>query len=381
MADPTLIWLGPGALSGAQTDALTVRWSGADGTVRLGSLTDAAEQISGPVRLVLSVADVLLTEVVLNRRQARHLQRVLPWMLEDQLIGLPEQFWFASGRPANGRYPVVACDREALLRLLQVCAELSLKVAGVAVDAQLLVELSPCRLTVEGQTLILADNSQGLAVTEAEAEQVLAVLGLAELEDKSRPATELMAVMRAAIQHGRQVELLQGDLRPVEQGSGPQLSGRWRQLLVLAAACIALVAVLMGGQIWRYQTAADQQLAQAASLYNQLFPGDSAQPGYLENQFRSRLGRLGGSASGGFLGLMIPVGESLAGQHGAGLSARRIQYDERDNSLTLDVEAGSYDSLEVLRGRISEGGLQAEIANYRSQGESVTARLRVTTGS
>jgi len=187
--------------------------------------------------------------------------------------------------------------------------------------------------------------------------------------------------MRAAIQHGRQVELLQGDLRPVEQGSGPQLSGRWKQLIILTAACIALVALLMAGQIWRYQSAADQQLAQAVSLYNQLFPGDSAQPGYLENQFRSRLGRLGGSASGGFLGLMIPVGESLAGQQGAGLSARRIQYDERDNSLTLDVEAGSYDSLEVLRGRISEGGLQAEIANYRSQGESVTARLRVSTGS
>ncbi|MCK5874178.1 MAG: hypothetical protein KAG82_05740 [Alcanivoracaceae bacterium] len=381
MADPTLIWLAPGALSTAQPDTLAARWSGADGAVRMGDLADAAGQISGPVRLLLSVTDVLLTEVVLNRRQARHLQRVLPWMLEDQLIGVPERFWFASGRPANGRYPVVACDKESLLRLLQVCAELSLQVVGVAVDAQLLVELSPCRLTVEGQTMILADSCQGLAVTEAEAEQVLAVLGLGELEDRSRPVMELMAVMRAAIQHGRQVELLQGDLRPVEQGSGPQLSGRWKQLIILTAACIALVALLMAGQIWRYQSAADQQLAQAVSLYNQLFPGDSAQPGYLENQFRSRLGRLGGSASGGFLGLMIPVGESLAGQQGAGLSARRIQYDERDNSLTLDVEAGSYDSLEVLRGRISEGGLQAEIANYRSQGESVTARLRVTTGS
>ena len=381
MADPTLIWLAPAALSSAQPETLTARWHGADGTIRSGSLADAAQQVTGPVRLVLSVTDVLLTEVVLNRRQARHLQRVLPWMLEDQLIGTPERFWFASGRPANGRYPVVACEKEALLGLLQACSELSLPVAGVAVDAQLLAELSPGRLKIDGQTLILADGNQGLAVADSEAEQILTVLGLSELEDQSRPEAELLAVMRAAIQHGRQVELLQGDLRPAEQGSGPQLSGRWKQLMVLAAACIALVAVLMGIQTWRYQAAADQQLAQAVNLYNQLFPGDSAQPGYLENQFRSRLGRLGGTASGGFLGLMIPVGESLAGQHGAGLSARRIQYDERDNSLTLDVEAGSYDSLEVLRGRISEGGLQAEIANYRSQGESVTARLRVTTGS
>lgn len=381
MADPTLIWLAPGALSATQPDTVAARWNGADGVIRFATLADAAEQAVGPVRLVLSVTDVLITEVALNRRQARHLQRVLPWMLEEQLIGMPERFWFASGRPANGRYPVVACDKEALLRLLQACAALSLQVAGVAVDAQLLAELSPGLVTVDGQTLILADGNQGLAVAETQAEQIIAVLGLSELADQSRPMAELFAVMRAAIQHGRQVELLQGDLRPAEQGSGPQLSGRWKQLVMLTAACIALVALLMGSQIWRYQAAADQQLAQAVALYNQLFPGDSAQPGYLENQFRSRLGSLGGTASGGFLGLMIPVGESLAGQQGAGLSARRIQYDDRDNSLTLDVEAGSYDSLEALRGRISEGGLQAEIANYRSQGESVTARLRVTTGS
>lgn len=381
MADPTLIWLAPGALSATQPDTVAARWNGADGAIRFATLADAAEQAAGPVRLVLSVTDVLITEVVLNRRQARHLQRVLPWMLEDQLIGVPERFWFASGRPANGRYPVVACEKEPLLRLLQACSELSLQVVGVAVDAQLLAELSPGLVNIEGHTLILADGNQGLAVEESQAEQVLAVLGLNELADQSRPMPELFSVMRVALQHGRQVELLQGDLRPAEQGSGPQLSPRWRQLIVLTAACVALVALLTGGQIWRYQAAADEQLAQAVSLYNQLFPGDSAQPGYLENQFRSRLGRLGGSASGGFLGLMIPVGESLAGQQSAGVSARRIQYDDRDNSLTLDVEAGSYDSLEALRGRISEGGLQAEIANYRSQGESVTARLRVTTGS
>lgn len=380
MADPTLIWLAPGALSASQPETVAARWHGADGVIRSAPLADAAEQAIGPVRLVLSVTDVLITEVVLNRRQARHLQRVLPWMLEDQLIGVPERFWFASGRPASGRYPVVACEKDALLHLLQACSALSLQVAGVAVDAQLLAELSPGRVNVDGQTLILADGNQGLAVEESHAEQILAVLGLSELPDQSRPLPELFTVMRAAVQHGRQVELLQGDLRPAEHGSGPQLSGRWRQLIVLTAACVVLVALLTGSQIWRYRAAADQQLAQAVALYNQLFPGDSAQPGYLENQFRSRLGRLGGTGSAGFLGLMIPVGESLAGQ-GGGLSARRIQYDERDNSLTLDVEAGSYDSLEVLRGRISEGGLQAEIANYRSQGESVTARLRVTTGS
>jgi general secretion pathway protein L len=380
MAEATLIWLTPGALTATEPAAHPVYWREADGSVRGGTLAQAIRHPGASVRLVLSAADVLLTEVNLNRRQARHLQRVLPWMLEDQLIGQPEQFWFASGRPMAGRYPVVACDKSALLQLVAVSEELGAQVAGVAVDAQLLAELAPARIALDEHSLVLADAFQGLVIPAAEADAVLALLGLDSLPDQSRPRPELFQIMQTRVHGGHSLELLQGDLRPAEQGSGPLLSGAWRQLAVLAAACVATVVLLLALQTWRYQSAAESQWQQAADLYNQLFPGDRASA-LLASQFRNRLGQLGGAASGGFMALMMPVGESLGGQHSAGLTARRIQYDERENALTLDVEAGSYDSLEALQGRIGAAGLEAEIANYRSQGEKVTARLRVTTGS
>jgi general secretion pathway protein L len=208
---------------------------------------------------------------------------------------------------------------------------------------------------------------------------MLPLLGLSELAEQALSAEELFQLMTVAVRAGQQLELLQGELRPAEQRRGMQLSKPWRQLLTLAAACVALVAIMLMAQTWRYSAAAEQQWQQAATLYNQLFPGDKAQT-VLESQFRSRLNKLGNQSQGGFMGLMAPLGESLAG-HSKEITAKRIQYDERDNTLTVDIEAANYDGLEALRNKVSEGGLSAEIANYRSQGDTVTARLRVTTGS
>ncbi|MDF1630247.1 MAG: type II secretion system protein GspL [Alcanivoracaceae bacterium] len=381
MAEPTLIWLAEGSLAAASADAIMVRWQDSSGEVNTGTLAEVVQHC-GPfgIRLVLSVSDVLVTDVALNRKQARHLQRVLPWLLEDQLIDAPDKLWFASGKPIAGHYPVVACDRANLQHLQQLCAELGLWVRGVSVDVQLLAALAPALVAVDQQRLVIAENHQGLMIPGDDHQAMLSVLGLDSLVEQPLSLGELFQVMAAAVRAGQHLELLQGELRPAEQRGGPQLSESWKRVFVLAAASIVLVAVLMVAQTWRFGAAAEQHWQQAAALYNELFPGDRAQA-LLETQFRNRLNQLGGVSQGGFMALMVPVGESLAGRDNSGLSAKRIQYDERDNALTVDIEASDYDSLEALRSKISAGGLSAEIANYRSQGETVTARLRVTAGS
>lgn len=381
MAEPTLIWLAAGSLSAMSADDIRVRWQDSAGEVVAGTLAEVAAHC-GPqgIRLVLSVADVLVTDVVLNRKQARHLQRVLPWLLEDQLIDAPDRLWFASGKPVSGHYPVVACDRANLQHLQDLCAELGIWLRGVSVDVQLLATLAPALIPLDHHWLVITENHQGLMIPDHDRQALLAVLGLEALPEQQLSLSELFQVMVASVRSGRHLELLQGELRPSEQGSGPRLSDSWRRVIVLAVASIVLVGILMVAQTWRYSAAAEQHWQQAATLYNQLFPGDRAQA-LLETQFRNRLSQLGGASQGGFMALMVPVGESLAGRHNNGMSAKRIQYDERDNALTVDIEAADYDSLEALRSKISDGGLNAEIANYRSQGETVTARLRVTSGS
>jgi general secretion pathway protein L len=379
MAEPTLIWLDGGALSADPDDVNAWWWRPGQGSPDNGTLAAAlAEAHHGTVRLLLSVSDVLFTDVELNRKQARHLQRVLPWLLEEQLLDAPERLWFVSGKANAGRYPVLACDHSALKHLLACCQVAGARVVGVHVDAQLLASLAPGRIEYDGRALLMPSASQALLVPAEQQAATAELLGIDDLPHQLLSRTELLEQMAEAIASGVAIELLQADMRPAESTRAGWLSHDWRQSMLLAAACVAAVAVLSLLQTWRFDQLADQRRAAAEARYNELFPGDRAL--YLESQFRERLSRLGSGGSAGFLALMMPVGESLSGQHGGGLSARRIHYDERENALTLDVQASDYDSLEALRGRISASGLQAEIANYRSQGDSVTARLRVTSG-
>jgi len=217
-------------------------------------------------------------------------------------------------------------------------------------------------------------------VPEHDASATLALLDIQAESLRVEDAQGLLRQMPETLSRGRYAELLHGALRPRQESSGGGVSSGWQQSGWLVAASVALVAMLLAGQAYYYEGEAQRSRAQAASLYNELFPGDQA-TAILESQFRNRLARLGGGTSSvGFLSLMLPVGETLRGQSSNGLAARRIQYDERESALTLDVSAPDYESLEALRERIGQQGLQAEIANFRSQGDAVTARLRVVAG-
>jgi general secretion pathway protein L len=273
---------------------------------------------------------------------------------------------------------VLACDLQALNHLLAVCQLAGVKVAGVHVDTQLLASLAPVRIECDGEALLLPSPTQALLLPADQQAASAELLGLAELPLQVTSRGALFEQMASLAGGSAAIELLQGDMRPAESARGGVINPDWRRSLLIAAACVVMVAIFSLVQTWRYDQLADQRRAAAEARYNELFPGDRAL--YLESQFRERLSRLGAGGSAGFLTLMMPVGESLSGHHGGGLSARRIHYDERENALTLDVQASDYDSLEALRGRIAAAGLQAEIANYRSQGDTVTARLRVTSG-
>ena len=356
---------------------LSVYWHDGDDT-HSGTLSEAATALEGRApMLVLSVADVLLTEVALNRKQARHLQRVLPWLLEEQLLSSPDSQWFAAGRPDNGRYPVVACNRDALLALLAELKALGLQPRHLRVDAELLAELAPAMLATGDQLRVLISPRAALSVPLAQQDALRPLLPELEVELTELDANALCEALAHGLQAGYGTELLHGELRPAEDKPAFSVPAPWRHLAQLAAAVVLLVAGINLLQSWHYSKLADQYRADAAALYNQLFPGDKA-TALLERQFGERIGQ-GGTVTGGsaFLALIGPLGQSLAAQ-GDVLTPQRLHFDEREQVLMLDVSADTFDNLEALRTALVADGVAAEIANYRNQGETVTARIRVT---
>mgnify|MGYP000539517025 FL=1 len=117
-------------------------------------------------------------------------------------------------------------------------------------------------------------------------------------------------------------------------------------------------------------------MAQAKQRYEQLFPGDKATSA-LNRQFQGRLARLGGGVDGGgaaFFPLLAPVAQVLKDMK---VEPKRLQYDQRQNVLLLDVGAKDYAQLEALQNAIRKQGGNASIANYRNGAQGVSARIKV----
>lgn len=316
MDDSTLIYLLAGALRADSPSDVDAIWQHRADTIERGTLAEALESVSGRVRVVLSAGDVLLTSVELSRRQARHIQKVLPYLLEESLLSSTDEMWFAHGRPVDSHYPVAACERDGLEQLLAWFDEASdVQLAGAWVDADLLQPHAPCLVWQDAELLCVPSPGQAAIVPHSELAQLPQLLGI-ETEEFMRieHPEALLTAFREALGSGAGVALLHGDLRPtVQQGAWSEKIRPWRPLAGLAAGVLVAVWGLLLAQQWQLNRAAEARAAEAVAMYQELFPG-APRPQLLQREFRTQLERMGGSAAGGgFLSLMTPVGEILGG--------------------------------------------------------------------
>lgn len=378
MTEAILVRFLPGALR-QDAASVEVTWQMPDGEVSSGTLRALLESHSeAPLLLVLSSADVQLTSVQLTRKQARHLQKVLPFLLEEDLIGDPEDLWYAVGGAVDGHYPVLACDAQALRALKGFIEGEGGTIIGAGVDGQMLMSSAPALVCYAQSSLLVQGMGAVLSLPTDEVEDVLSALKI-ELADIER-ISESDIWMRLRESMRQRIEVLHGDLRPQahESSRWPSITPAWVQFTKVAAALLLVMWAMVWAQAWRYSHLADQASTQAAALYESLFPGDKATL-KVAAQFKNRLAQLGGSAGSGgdFFALMTPVGDALSQHKKAGIQPRRVQYDKRDGVLILDLQASNYEAIEALRGTLLGAGLAAEVANFRNQGEQVAARVKV----
>ena len=380
--DSTIIYLPAGTLRAESPDVVTAAWHVPGEGISRGTLSDALAALSGPVRAVLSSGDVLLTNVELSKRQARHMQKVLPFLLEESLLTTTDEMWYAYGKPVDGAYPVLACERDGLEQLLDWFASAGdITLLGAWVDADLLRGHAPCVARLDDDLLCIPAPGQALVLPATELEQVPVLLGIDTAEFTRIDHLEALFSAFADGLQGDVITLLHSDLRPtVEQHGWRQVMQPWWPVTRLAAGVLMCVWVLLLVQQWQYNRAAEAEAAQAVALYQELFPG-SSRPQLLQREFRTQLERLsGGGAGAGFLTLMAPVGEIIGGATDQGVTPRRVQFDERENTLLVDITAKDFSALENLREKMQSVGLSAEIGTARSEASGVTARMRVGQG-
>lgn len=416
MADTALIYLAPGAFHQTLAEAPVLFQPHVDASPRKMTLTEALRALAGGrVALIVTSTEALVTQVELARKQARHLQRVLPYLLEEQMLDAPEALHFAVGKPVQGRYPVVALAKAPLGALLALCREHGVFPQTLRVDADLLADRAPLVIAVDDPCVVILRRDQALAVAPSQVETLLALhreqpgsLGASvsvadgvvdggSLDNTEAPgaldgvsprvtdeairledAATLCAWLREALAQEGGVEILQGPYAQRKRAAdGPSPWAPWIPVLRLAAVVFVVALAALWVQQWRYSRAADASFQQAAQLYQSLFPDDRATAG-LRRQFRARLVRLSstdsGVANGGLFSMLPAVASTLSGSD---IKPRRLQFDSRDGSLLLDLDAKQYSDLEKLQAALRKKGVQATIANYRNGANGITARLKV----
>ncbi len=385
MTDHLYIHLPPNTLMSDQLESLTVHWYDGQqqGQAALAELL--ASQPNGcAITLILSVADIHLSKMALTRQQARHLKRVLPFLLEEALLDPVETLRFASGRTADGDYSVAAVAAAPLQQLALFLRDAGGVVESILVDADLLASRAPARLAMDNDEWLLITGAESASVVDSAAYQLWQA---ANQDDDD--AVELIEgdsiwpALIAGTEEKHRIELMQREWRLKSTRSGSESTGlwfSWRLTLVAAAVILVGVLVATGVQTWRYQTATEQLKQQTAQLYKQLFPQDRA-TAKVRAQFRNHLRHLGGKAGGSdFISLMRVAGPVLAKQKAQGTNPKRIQYNQRTGHLMLDIEAPDYEALRTLRDQLQAAHLTADISVAKARGDKVNARIKVGQG-
>ncbi len=359
--------------------ALRIRLQRAD-TAALAALAPLLAQ-SPRVVLLLAASDVTLLRMAVPPLPAARLQAALPALVEDRVIGDPQECAIAAGPDIDGQRTIAVTDRAWLQRWLTMLRQLGAR-RIVAVPMQLCLPLpaagaSAALLDSSGQLELAlrtsADEGLGLPVAADSAgglvDAVLAPLatfaGGRAVQLSVTPAYAAQFHAWSAGHPDSGIELVNESWDAWIEGArqvGVDLAGaiamradqrtdwhRWRWPLRLALACVLLNLVALNADWWRLRRQGQSVEQEMAAIYRQAFAGE-APPLQPLAQMRQKVAAVrqaaGEFAAGDFLTLSAALGEAWAE---AGNDRRAIAaLDYRDATLTVRLRPGAQVSLEAM---------------------------------
>ncbi len=383
-----LAWYPPGAADGA-------RWL--DVAEERDALAAIIAQRRQAAIFAVPGEDLRLLRITVAPEERRHLDKSLPFMLEEELVEDVDELHFARVALADHELAVAVCTNACMERYREALSVLP--PVGQWLPEPLLLpwqEGEWCLVLEDGRAVLRYGRSEGFCVEREllpmmlesllqsgeSPEQVViygddqeADLGLMPAALQVKPQWRrggFYAALLVADQPDPLLNLRQGDFAP-----RLPLERWWRQWRVAAVLLAAAFAIhLVAGWVQLRQLEA-QNLALRAEIeqtYRQVIPrGMVPEP---ERQLRRQLDELGGTASGsGFSSLMARVGEVVSNNPGSSLVS--VNYNDRAAEMRLNILAADYEEVERIRAGFVDAGLEASLENSSASGEQVRARLRI----
>ncbi len=343
-------------------------------------------------------ADARLLTLTVAPEEKKHLSQSLPFMLEEQVAADVDNLHFAYTPLEDDRYAAAVVAKAKMLEWQSLFDELPGIPLWIPEPLLLPWQAGEWCLVMEGDSAIVRTGQcEGFTIERELVDPILqGVLGDSDAPsavivygmDQAADTALLPEELRDKVQWRRgnlcaalllsevpavRVNLLQGEFAP-----RLPLEQWWRQWRAVAAVFAAACIIQLAAVYAEYRSLSSQNLALRTAVeesYRQAIPRGAVVDA--EKQLRRQLELAGGSGQpSGFIGLIERVGGAIAGMPGTSIAS--INYNDKGNEMRLNIVAADFEGVEQLRSRMSEAGLEAIMESSTTQGERVSARLRVT---
>ena len=378
---------------------------GGGDTLRYLDEEGAKEQLSAAVAqpgtaLVFAVpgGDVRLQTIEINPDEKKHIEKSLPYMLEEELISDVDDMHFASSMSGKSTLRVAAClrskmnDWQSLLGHFQTINQWipePLLLPWQAGEWALVIESATAIVRLgefEGFTVeldLLPAMLESAMGEHSEPPKTLVVYGQHQMEDVARVPEALRGVVQwrkgtlgaaLLLQHETHnpLNLLQGSF-----AVRLPFTRWWKQWRAVAAVislafCLQLVATY--SEFVSLQQENTQLRAAVEQSYRKANPRGAMVDA--EKQLSRQLSALQGSAqTGGFVSLMSRLGEVIHANPGTNIAS--INYSDKADEVRMNISANNFESVETIRTAMNRAGLSAKMESSSAQGDKVRARMRI----
>lgn len=362
------------------------------------------DRASPAVHLILSGAHILCKSEHVEPSIKRHLAKLLPFEMEENIIDPVDDIHFTFGPVEEDRVDVLYVHQDVVAQAISALEEVNCDVQKILPDYLHLIR-EPIGATFvldEGMVYGRTGENEGFAIDEAAAPLVIGQLsndydftGVIELVAETEEAAENMRAWLPAKwldENGPEIRLREGyfwnSISPLHICSVFNMrKGRFaRQLPILrwvqewkvpayvAAAGFVLAMAAASLEYFNAKSQFEEVRSQIFAVYKEVAPtGRSGDPvRAMESMLKGKGGK---SQPTNVMALLEGTARALETTPDINLTSIRYSGDQRE--LRLNLETKNFSDLESLRTQIAKLGLTAELLRVSAQGDIQQASMSV----
>ncbi|WP_157980934.1 type II secretion system protein GspL [Aliidiomarina shirensis] len=360
---------------------------------QLNELSEKAQNRS--LRVYVSSAAIGFHQVELPAKSRRHLDRVIPYALEDEIAEDIDQlhFFWPEVLTKESPIPVFVVRRDQVERWLSQLAGAGLHTTAIYPDIFLLPlqenvwSMAAFPGAFGKEWVIRQDAWRGIVLEpelamgmQPEEHEVLTeISAYGEIEWPQPPAPLIahdpaLPLQLAVGEHARGVNILQGDYQLHSGGSSDY--SHWKFPGIAAAIFMAVLLVNEWMGVVELEREAALVKTQYERLYQQTFPESTRIV-----DIRSQLAQQVGASGAGDPGQVLRILEQLKPAfNGVPIELTMLQYDHTQGELRMQANGENFQSFEQFSRIAREQNLEVDQGQLTSRGGQINGTIIVRVG-